>query len=412
MALSDLLRAIEADAHAERERAEGRGNRRAAAVVRAAHTAGEQAPGGTERCTQSHRLWRMRSTSAPSPAWTQQAPSGRRVSRRSRSLVAGIGAALGSLRDSARLSEALPRPCSPKALLRCRRRGSCGSTRAMLTWPHPLPTVSTSLSHSTAGAASSSSPTTDAPSGTRWRNASKRRHAAATGSRSGSRRHHRSARCGLAMRLPAGADFAYGNTRLRARRSELLDASDYQRLLDLDLDALLDTLQRRRTRPRQRTTRANDPLRSLHEVIARHLAAHWRTCVPSTAAERASWSTCCCRASTSHNLIAVLRARAARARRVEDALAALIPVGWLTSRLLARWSARLNWRSWSTFSPLGARPRSGVALRRSFAQYERTQDLPRSSAPSSATTPRGRCRGFRRGPDADTLLRARATRDR
>ena len=44
------------------------------------------------------------------------------------------------------------------------------------------------------------------------------------------------------IQLSSSADFAYGNTRLRARKAELLGAAEYESLLGRDLDGVIEFL--------------------------------------------------------------------------------------------------------------------------------------------------------------------------
>ena len=69
------------------------------------------------------------------------------------------------------------------------------------------------------------------------------------------------------------ADFAYGNTRVRARLPDLLSRSDLERLLTLDDDALLGELARTPYAPEVQAEAARIRLpRSLQRAITRHLA--------------------------------------------------------------------------------------------------------------------------------------------
>ena len=66
--------------------------------------------------------------------------------------------------------------------------------------------------------------------------------------------------------------FGYGNTRLHARRSTLLRAADYERLLGRDVDGLLGALVDDLTpRTPRRPARMTDS-RRLHDTIRSHLS--------------------------------------------------------------------------------------------------------------------------------------------
>jgi vacuolar-type H+-ATPase subunit C/Vma6 len=208
------------------------------------------------------------------------------------------------------------------------------------------------------------------------------------------------------MRLPTGADFNYGNTRLRARRSELLDASDYQRLLDLDLDALLDTLQRRHQS--EKAAHTNDPLQSLHEVIGSNLGRSLEDMRSFYRGRARELLDLLLSRFDVANLVAVLRARARAHVRVEDALAALTPVGWLRQPT-AHQAMRPTELAVVVDLLAKALPDrdQALALRRTFDQYERTHDfasLERAVVGDHATRTLARLR--RLGRAGATLLRA------
>lgn len=209
------------------------------------------------------------------------------------------------------------------------------------------------------------------------------------------------------MRLPAAADFNYGNTRLRARRSELLDAGDYQRLLDLDLDALLDTLQRR-YQPETTDPHTNDPLQSLHEVIGSNLGRSLEDMRSFYRGRARELVDLLLSRFDVANLIAVLRARARAHVRVEDALAALTPVGWL-KQPTAHQAIRPTELAVVVDLLAKALPDrdQALALHRFFEQYERTHDLAsleRAVVGDHATRTLARLR--RLGRAGATLLRA------
>jgi len=125
------------------------------------------------------------------------------------------------------------------------------------------------------------------------------------------------------------ADFVYGNTRLRARLGEILDLTELERLLTLDVDALQGELSRTAYEPEIRAESARHELPdSIHRAVTRHLArtlVEVRRFYDGTAAGVVDlllgrWDL--------HNLLALVRAQA-RAASEEAAMAALIPLGGL-----------------------------------------------------------------------------------
>jgi vacuolar-type H+-ATPase subunit C/Vma6 len=73
--------------------------------------------------------------------------------------------------------------------------------------------------------------------------------------------------------LSRSADFVFGNTRLRARKGELLDARDYEELLGRDLEGVLEALAETAYRAELEAALAvSDGTRALHEALRRNLA--------------------------------------------------------------------------------------------------------------------------------------------
>ena len=124
------------------------------------------------------------------------------------------------------------------------------------------------------------------------------------------------------------------------------------------------------------TVRPNWPLTGGHALLLLRAA-------------RGSWSMPCSHVSTSQNIIAVLRARSRPDTSVEDALAALTPVGWLVeplAREILRHGTRRRRRpARAAGCPTGIRP---VCYGRRSASTNAPMISPRSNGPSSATTPR------------------------
>ena len=184
------------------------------------------------------------------------------------------------------------------------------------------------------GAVSSSSPRTDALSGTRWRNASttpsmllrtRFAHWLATATEPRGR---------PAMRFPARRrlqlrQYAPAGTARRAAARATTNvfstsiSTPYSRRF---------TARRTHATPRQPRQR---PAAAAPRGDQRHSSRSLEDMRSFYRGRARDWSTCCCRASTSHNLIAVLRARPARTSGSRTRSIALTPVGWLRSRLRA-----------------------------------------------------------------------------
>ena len=179
------------------------------------------------------------------------------------------------------------------------------------------------------------------------------------------------------MRLLARADFAYGNARLRARKGDLLQAADYELLVGKDIEALLGALDATPYAPDvEAALTRHRGARRLHEAVRLHLARSLE--------EMRSFYTGSARELVDlllsrfdvQNVVAILRAQTGLSRPAEDALLAIVPVGWLGEplareilrqhelagavALLARWT------------PHAAQAR---ALRAAFAEYERSNEL-------------------------------------
>src|SRR5687768_15225566 len=75
------------------------------------------------------------------------------------------------------------------------------------------------------------------------------------------------------MRSRARPDFAYGNTRLHARRGDLLRGADYEHLIGRDVDGLLAALEATPYASDANAAQAHDGLRRLHATIRRHMSS-------------------------------------------------------------------------------------------------------------------------------------------
>lgn len=177
--------------------------------------------------------------------------------------------------------------------------------------------------------------------------------------------------------LTQHADFVYGNTRLRARKAELLAAADYDALLGGDLDAvkaLLGQTVYRRELEAAQALYGGKP--ALHDALRRHLArvlAELRSFYQGRARELVDLLLT---RYDLHNLLAVLRAQV-RAQPAERTRLAIIPFGRLGGPAgeeiaLQREAAAavellVGWRL--------PDPATARALARAWPEFERTQDL-------------------------------------
>jgi V/A-type H+/Na+-transporting ATPase subunit C len=209
------------------------------------------------------------------------------------------------------------------------------------------------------------------------------------------------------MRGSRRADFDYGNTRLRARRSAFLSGAAYERLLGEDIDGVLRALDDTRYAPQAEAVRRVGGLQALHLTVRSEMAdsleemrsfysGHARVLVDALLAR-----------FDVQNVISVLRARAHPDTSTEEALAALTPVGWLVEPLVRE---ILRPRELAGVVDLLARrvpdrAQAGV-LRAAFSEFERTDDLAafeRAVLTNHAARIAGRLRSA--GADGATLLR-------
>jgi V/A-type H+-transporting ATPase subunit C len=177
--------------------------------------------------------------------------------------------------------------------------------------------------------------------------------------------------------LASRADFVFGNTRLRARKGELLGAGEYEALLGRDLDGLLDGLARTAYRPEIEAALAvSGGRRALHEALRRHIARtleEQRAFYDGRARELVDLLLC---RFDLHNLLALLRGRV-RGQPSEQILTNLFPlgaVGEAAAQEIARQPELARaidlLVAWKLPDPATAR-----ALARAWPEYERTEDL-------------------------------------
>jgi V/A-type H+-transporting ATPase subunit C len=178
------------------------------------------------------------------------------------------------------------------------------------------------------------------------------------------------------MRLVPGTDFAYGNTRLRARRGELLRGADYERLIGADVHGLLAALRSTAYAPDVEAAQRSDGLRQLPAAI--------RSNVGRSLEEMRSFYSDCARELVDlllsrfdvQNIVSVLRAKAGGQKPAEAAPIVLASVGWLVEPLAGE---LLRQRELAGAVDLLARSTpdrdQAHALRAAFSEYERTEDL-------------------------------------
>jgi V/A-type H+/Na+-transporting ATPase subunit C len=172
------------------------------------------------------------------------------------------------------------------------------------------------------------------------------------------------------------SEFAYGNTRLHARRAALLDAPDYERLLGEDIDALLEALERTPYAPDVERARDHTGLRRLHKAIRAHLGRTLEEMRGFYANRARELVDLMLSRFDVENVVLMLRARAGTQRPADEALGSLLPVGWLVEPLA---SEILRGPELAGAVDLIIRGTPGTeqtgALRAALGEYERTGNL-------------------------------------
>jgi V/A-type H+-transporting ATPase subunit C len=179
------------------------------------------------------------------------------------------------------------------------------------------------------------------------------------------------------IQLTSAGDFAYGNTRLRARKAELLGAAAYESLLGGDVDAILEFLADTAYRPEiEAALTVAGGKQALHLALGRHLARRLEELRAFYEERSGELVDLLLSRFDLHNLIALLRGRA-RGRSPEQVLADVIPLGALggaagqevarQQELARAVDLLVSWRL-----PDGAHAR---ALAEAWPEYERTGDL-------------------------------------
>jgi V/A-type H+-transporting ATPase subunit C len=206
--------------------------------------------------------------------------------------------------------------------------------------------------------------------------------------------------------LASAGDFAYGNTRLRARKGELLGAGEYEALLGRDLDAILEFLAGTAYRAEIEAALAvTDGKRALHAALGRNLARTLGDLRPFYEERSRELVELLLSRFDLHNLLALLRGRA-RGQPPEQVLANVVPLGALggaagqeiaRQQELARAVDLLV--SWRLPDPAGAR-----VLAAAWPEYERTEDLAALEHVLTARQARHLDEALRAaGPSADSL---------
>ena len=179
------------------------------------------------------------------------------------------------------------------------------------------------------------------------------------------------------MRLSAGAGFAYGNARLRARKGALLHAADFERLVGKDVVALLGALASTPYAPDVEVALTRHAgARRLHEAIRLHLARSLEEMRSFYSGSARDLVDLLLSRFDVQNVVALLRAQVGRSPAREDAILAVVSVGWL-SEPFAREILRQHELAGAVALLARWTPDAGQAqaLRTAFAEYERSDDL-------------------------------------
>jgi V/A-type H+-transporting ATPase subunit C len=177
--------------------------------------------------------------------------------------------------------------------------------------------------------------------------------------------------------LTRSADFVYGNTRLRARKSELLGAGDYEALLGRDVAGILEALAGTAYRDELESALAvSGDRRALHDALRRQLArvlGELRAFYEGRARELVDLLLS---RFELHNMLALLRG-SVREASAEQVLATLFPLGKLDDAVayeIARQPEPARavdlLVTWRLPDPMLAR-----TLAHAWPEYERTDDL-------------------------------------
>lgn len=177
--------------------------------------------------------------------------------------------------------------------------------------------------------------------------------------------------------LTASGDFVYGNTRLRARKAQLLTEAAYDALLDRDVSGVQEALTQTAYRPELEAALARTGgERALERSVRDHLArvlGEMRSFYRGRARELVDVLLA---RFDLHNLLTLLRGQA-RAQPAELILEAIVPLGPLADGAAEEIARRedvtaavdllIAWRL--------PDPETAAALRDGWPRFERTQDL-------------------------------------
>jgi V/A-type H+/Na+-transporting ATPase subunit C len=177
--------------------------------------------------------------------------------------------------------------------------------------------------------------------------------------------------------LTSAADFAYGNTRLRARKGELLGAGEYEALLGRDVGAILEALAATAYRSEIEAALAvTAGKRALHVALSRHLARALGELRAFYEGRSLELLDLLLSRVDLHNLLVLLRGRV-RGQPAERVLANVVPLGALGGAAGEEIARRQELTravdllvSWRLPDPDMAR-----AVADAWPEYERTEDL-------------------------------------
>ncbi len=209
------------------------------------------------------------------------------------------------------------------------------------------------------------------------------------------------------MKTLVGADFAYGNTRLRARKGALLGAQDYETMLGKDVDALLGALDVTVYSPDVQAALARGHgAPALRGAVRRHLGRSLEE-LRSFYADRARdlVDVLLSRFDVA-NLLTLVRARLGAAGSTEEAMDAVLPVGW-PGEALAREVLRQHEPAAAIDLIVRLLPDADQArvVRNAYAEHERTGELaPFERAVLSDHAARVTAAAERHGRDGAVLL--------
>lgn len=171
------------------------------------------------------------------------------------------------------------------------------------------------------------------------------------------------------------ADFGYGNTRLRARRTRLLRAEEYQTLIDLDPDQLLDRLRQRSGAPAT-TAHDGDRLQQLHDIIRHEFGRaleDMRSFYHGRARELVD---ILLSGFDAANMITILRGHGRIDTSPDETLRALVPVGWLRQSVAFKIVQSVEMAGVVELMAAALPNRAQArALNDAFRQYQTTEDL-------------------------------------